>query len=64
MNLLNSKSIGRTLKERRLQLGYTQELAAEKLGITVIKALSLPGKVAPKEAGEIIKNTIYNMMEE
>ena len=38
--------------------------AAEKLGITVIKALSLPGKVAPKEAGEIIKNTIYNMMEE
>ena len=30
MDLLNSKSIGRTLKERRLQLGYTQELAAEK----------------------------------
>ena len=38
--------------------------AAEKLGITIVKALSLPGKVAPKEAGEIIKNTIYNMMEE
>lgn len=34
MNLLNSKSIGRTLKERRLQLGYTQELAAEKSGIS------------------------------
>ena len=33
-NLLNSKSIGRTLKERRLQLGYTQELAAEKSGIS------------------------------
>ncbi len=38
--------------------------AAEKLGISVIKAASLPGKVAPKAAGEIIKNTIYNMLEE
>lgn len=35
MDLLNSKSIGRTLKERRLQLGYTQELAAEKSGISL-----------------------------
>lgn len=37
--------------------------AAEKLEIKVIKALSLPGKVAPKAAGEIIKNTIYNIIE-
>ncbi|MBW7572499.1 dipicolinate synthase subunit DpsA [Caproiciproducens faecalis] len=38
--------------------------AAQKFGIKAIHALSLPGKVAPKTAGEIIKNTIYNMMEE
>lgn len=38
--------------------------AAEKLGIRVIPALSLPGKAAPKAAGEVIKGTIYNMMEE
>lgn len=38
--------------------------AAKKFGINTIHALSLPGKVAPKSAGEIIKNTIYNMMEE
>lgn len=38
--------------------------AAEKFGIKAIHALSLPGKVAPKSAGEIIKNTIYNMLEE
>lgn len=38
--------------------------AAEKLGINAIHALSLPGKVAPVTAGEIIKNTIYNMMKE
>ena len=38
--------------------------AAEKLGIRTIKALSLPGKVAPRAAGEIIKNTIYHIIEE
>ena len=38
--------------------------AAQKFGIKAIHALSLPGKVAPKTAGEIIKNTIYNIMEE
>lgn len=38
--------------------------SAERLGINTIKALSLPGKVAPKTAGEIIKNTIYNIIEE
>ncbi len=38
--------------------------AAKRLKINVISALSLPGKVAPKAAGEIIKNTIYNMIEE
>lgn len=38
--------------------------AALKFEIKAIHALSLPGKVAPKTAGEIIKNTIYNMMEE
>lgn len=37
---------------------------AQKLGIKVIHALSLPGKVAPKEAGEIIKRSIYNIIEE
>ncbi len=38
--------------------------AAERLGIKVISALSLPGKVAPETAGEIIKNTVYNIIKE
>lgn len=38
--------------------------AAEKRNLRVVKAASLPGKVAPKTAGEIIKSTIYNMCEE
>lgn len=38
--------------------------SARKLKIKAIQALALPGKVAPRSAGEIIKNTIYNMIEE
>ena len=38
--------------------------AAAKLPIHAVQALSLPGRVAPKAAAEIIKSTIYNMMEE
>lgn len=38
--------------------------AAGELGLTVIWALSLPGKVAPVTAGAAIKRTIYNMLRE
>ena len=38
--------------------------AAGELGLTVIWALSLPGKVAPVTAGAAIKSTIYNMLRE
>lgn len=38
--------------------------AAGELGLTVIWALSLPGKVAPITAGAAIKSTIYNMLRE
>lgn len=38
--------------------------AAKELGIRVIWALSLPGRVAPVTAGIIIKDTIINMMRE
>lgn len=38
--------------------------AAKDLGIHVIWALSLPGKVAPVTAGRIIKETIYNIVNE
>ncbi len=38
--------------------------SAERLGIDTIHALSLPGKCAPKTAGEIVKNTIYHILEE
>lgn len=37
---------------------------AKKLGIKVIWALSLPGKVAPVTAGMIMKQTIYNILDE
>lgn len=37
---------------------------AKELGVKVIWALSLPGKVAPITSGEIIKDTIINMLQE
>lgn len=38
--------------------------AAAELGVKVIWALSLPGKVAPVSAGAIIKDTIVNVLKE
>lgn len=38
--------------------------AAADLQVKTVWALSLPGRVAPKSAGEIIKNTILNMIKE
>ncbi len=42
----------------------TDFAAAKELGITAIKALGLPGKFAPKTAGEIVKETVLNILEE
>ena len=38
--------------------------AAERLNIKAVHALSLPGKVAPKTSGIIIKNAVYNIIRE
>jgi len=38
--------------------------AATNLGVKVIWALSLPGKVAPVTAGAAIRDTIYNIWQE
>jgi dipicolinate synthase subunit A len=38
--------------------------AASRLGVRAIWALSLPGEVAPESAGAIIRDTIYNILEE
>lgn len=44
--------------------GGIDKSAAQSLDIDIIHALALPGKTAPKTAGEIIKNTIVKMLEE
>jgi dipicolinate synthase subunit A len=38
--------------------------ASEKLGIDARRALALPGKCAPKTAGEIIKTTVFEIIKE
>ncbi len=44
--------------------GGVDLVSAGALGLTVIWALSLPGKVAPVTAGAAIQTTIYNMLHE
>lgn len=39
-------------------------IAAEELGFKVIWSLGLPGKIAPLTAGDIIRRTVYNIIEE
>jgi dipicolinate synthase subunit A len=43
--------------------GVDFEMARD-MGLKVIWALSLPGKVAPNTAGNIIKDTIFNIIDE
>ena len=38
--------------------------SAHKFRLDAVRALSLPGKCAPKTAGEIIKTTVFNIIEE
>ena len=44
--------------------GGTDDSAARRMNIPVIHALSLPGKAAPRSAGRIIKNAVYNIIRE
>lgn len=44
--------------------GSVDFAAADRLEIDYIHALSLPGKSSPKTAGEIIKDTVYTIIEE
>ena len=44
--------------------GGVDQRAAGELGLTVIWALALPGKVAPVTAGAAIPTAIYNMLQE
>ena len=44
--------------------GGVDTQAAARLNRKVVRALALPGKTAPVTAGGIIKDTIYNMLQE
>ena len=67
--ILDEKLLGRVSPETLIvdlasKPGGVDLAAAQRLGVNVIWALSLPGKVAPKTAGNIIKDTILNMIHE
>ena len=44
--------------------GGVDRRAARSLGIKLIWALSLPGKVAPMTSAEFIKETLYHILKE
>ena len=44
--------------------GGVDKKAAKELGIKLVWALSLPGKVAPATSAEYIKETVYNIINE
>ncbi len=44
--------------------GGVNQKAAAQLGVKVIWALSLPGKVAPSSAGVILRDTVYHILQE
>ena len=52
------------LIELASQPGGMDREAAERLGLRVCDAPSLPGRMSPRAAGELIRDTIYHMIEE
>ena len=69
VQVLNEERLGE-LKEGCLVIdlaskpGGVDLQAAGRLGVKVVWALSLPGKVAPVTAGKAILNTVYNILRE
>lgn len=52
------------LIELASQPGGVDLEAAERLGLRVLNVPSVPGRMSPKTSGELIKEAVYNMMEE
>lgn len=61
---LNSQTENTIIIELASMPGGVDLDAAKKQNIRVVDGQSLPGKVSPKTAGEYIKQTIYNILEE
>lgn len=61
---LSRQSPGCLLLELASPPGGIDLEAAGRLGLRVRQEPSLPGRMSPKSAGELIKETVYNMLEE
>lgn len=63
-NILRNVRPGTLIIDLASKPGGVDLESASALGIKVVWALSLPGKVAPATAGKIIKNTVANILSE
>ncbi len=61
LHLVNKKAVIIDLASEPFGTDFA---AADRLGIKTRKAPGLPGKFAPKTAGEIVKSTIFNILNE
>ena len=63
-SVLTAFACGTLLIDLSSAPGGVDMVAAGKHGIRALHAFALPAKVAPRTAGEIIKQTVYQMMKE
>lgn len=63
-SILESQKAGTMIIELASAPGGIDLETAGSLGLRVLAAPSLPGKMSPKASGELIKETVYNMMNE
>lgn len=63
-NLLSSTDRNTLIIDLASLPGGVDFEAAHRFNIDAVRALSLPGKCAPKTAGEIIKSTVFGIIEE
>ena len=63
-DLLRELKSGALCMDLASKPGGVDFAAAARLGVHAVWALSLPGEVAPVSAGEIIRDTIYNILRE
>ncbi len=63
-HLLSRQTPGTLLLELASAPGGFDSEAARRLGLQVKELPGLPGRLSPRAAGELVKETLYNMLEE
>lgn len=63
-NNLNLIKISSLILDLASEPGGVDKLVCEKLGIKLVRALGIPGKIFPESAGEVLVKTVYKIISE